>query len=281
MADYPKTYLEVLHRTDDGDVVGLTACIGFELGKWRYKKLAEQLMNWLPHFALKPEEFERIGKQQVFDLLKESAARIFKPNAGKNRGEIGELLLHILCVTEYRAAAFVSRVFYKMRSNDQITGFDSALVTVDDDGDVELWLGEAKFYTDTKAAITAALSSLKDHLDEGFLEETKILIGPKIEPGAPSYDKLQWLFDDGSKLDEIMKRIVIPVLVASESDAAKTYNGCDGTYSDLVISEFVYVKGRFADSEISKKVRIVLIYVPLASKQKLEEEFIRKLEPFS
>jgi hypothetical protein len=57
-----------------------------------------------------------------------------------------------------------------MRSNDQVTGFDSALVTYDEgSGDVELWLGEAKFYKDTKAALTAALASLKGHLDEGFL----------------------------------------------------------------------------------------------------------------
>lgn len=281
MAGQPNKFLEVVFRNESGDVVGLTACAGFELGKWRSKKLAGHLMNWLPHFALKSDEIETIGLENSYDLLKEAAARTFKPEAGKNRGEIGELLLHILCVTEYRASAFVSRVFYKMRSNDQVTGFDSALVTLDETGDVELWLGEAKFYTDTKHAVGAALSSLNEHLEEGFLEETKILIGPKIEPAAPGYEKLQWLFDYGSKLDEIVKRIVIPVLIASESKAARNYSTCADTYTDLVIEEFEYIQGRFATSEVAQQVRIVAIYVPLASKEKLEAEFIRKLEPFA
>ncbi|WP_095589618.1 HamA C-terminal domain-containing protein [Actibacterium ureilyticum] len=278
MAEQPKKFLEVLYRTDDGDVVGLAACAGFELGEWRYKKFADHLINWLPHFALKKEEIERIGSENPLDLLKEAAYRIFTEEAGKKRGEIGELLLHILCVTEYRAAAFATRVFYKMRSNDQVTGFDSTLVTVEEEtGDIELWLGEAKFYTDTKAAISAALTSLKGHLDAGFLEESKILIGPKIEPSAPGYEKLQWLFDGGSKLDEIVKRIVIPVLVASESEAAKCYADNPEGYSDIVVEEFEYVTGRFEAAQSELNVRIVVIYVPLLSKTLLEDRFIEKL----
>ncbi|BBU55828.1 hypothetical protein KU6B_20930 [Mameliella alba] len=278
MAVQPKKFLEIVHRVDEGDVIGLAACAGFELGEWRYKKFADHLINWLPHFALKQEEIERIGPENPLDLLRESAYRVFTEEAGKKRGEIGELLLHILCVTEYRAAAFATRVFYKMRSNDQVTGFDSTLVTVDDKtGDIELWLGEAKFYTDTKGAISAALASLRGHLDAGFLEESKILIGPKIEPTAPGYEQLQWLFDGGSKLDEIVKRIVIPVLVASESDAAKSYADGPDKYPDIVIEEFEYVSGRFSDAQAELKVRIVVIYVPLLSKELLEKRFIEKL----
>lgn len=277
----PKKFLDVVHRTDEGDVIGLTACAGFELGEWRCKKFAEHLLNWLPHFALKKSEIEKIGPENAFSITKEAAARVFKTDSSKSRGEIGELLLHILCVTEYRASAFVSRLFYKMRSNDQVTGFDSALVTFDSEtGDVELWLGEAKFYTDTNSAIAAALRSLETHLDQGFLEETKILIGPKIEPSSPGYDKLQWLFDDGNTLDEIVQRTVIPVLVASESDAAKDYANCIDQYPDLIIREFEYLQGRFANSKTASKVRIVAIYVPLASKSNLERIFVEKLRAF-
>ena len=278
MAGQPKKFLEVIHRSDEGEVVGLAACAGFELGQWRYKKFADHLINWLPNFAMKEDEIARIGPENPLDLLREAAYRVFTEEAGKKRGEIGELLLHILCVTEYRAAAFAIRVFYKMRSNDQVTGFDSTLVTVEEEtGDIELWLGEAKFYTDTKGAISAALRSLKGHLDAGFLEESKILIGPKIEPSAPGYEQLQWLFDGGSKLDEIVKRIVIPVLIASESDAAKAYVDDPEGYTDIVIKEFEYVRGRFADAQAELNVRIVAIYVPLLSKTQLEHRCVEKL----
>lgn len=274
----PDKFLNIVHRMDDGDVVGLVACAGFQLGQWRAKKLAEHLLNWLPHFALRPSEIEKIGPQNAFKLLKEAACRVFKKDAAEKRGEIGELLLHIIGITEYRAYAFVSRLFYKMRSNDQVTGFDSALVTYDDKTEeIELWLGEAKFYQDTKGAIAAALASLKGHLEEGFLEETKILVGPKIESTAPGYEKLQWLFDDGNTLDELIERIVVPVLVASESEAAQSYDKDADKYRDLVIEEYDYVRGRFENAEIAGKVRIVVIYVPLASKEELEKCFIEKL----
>lgn len=274
----PDKFLTPIHRIDDGDLIGMSTCAGFELGEWRSKKLAEHLVNWLPHFALRPSELESIGHQNHFKLLKEAAYRVFKKDASQGRGEIGELLLHIIGVTEYRAHAFVSRLFYKMRTNDQVTGFDSALVTYDADTDeVELWLGEAKSYKDVKSGVSAALSSLKTHLDAGFLEETKILVGPKIEPSSPGYEKLQWLFDDGNTLDEIVERIVVPVLIASESEAAKEYNGCEETYKGLVIEEYDYITQRISKSPLSDKVRIVALYVPLASKESLEAEFSKKI----
>ncbi len=279
--ELPDKFLSVLHRDDNSDVAGLAACAGFELGVWRSKKLAEHLINWLPQFALRPSEIEQIGPENAYKLLKEAAFRVFKKENAKHRGEIGELLLHIVCVSEYRAYAFVSRLFYKMRPNDQVTGFDSALVTYEDtSGEIELWLGEAKFYSDTGQAVSAALSSLKDHLDQGFLEETKILIGPKIEPSTPGYDKLQWLFDDGNTLDELVERIVVPVLIASESEAAKNYQTCKENYSSFVIEEYDYINDRLAKSAIAKSVRVVAIYIPLASKHSLETDFQNKLGAF-
>lgn len=277
----PDKFLTTLHRDDQNSTVGLVACAGYELGAWRAKKLAEHLMNWLPHFALRPSEIDKIGTENAYKLLKEAAFRVFKEESSARRGEIGELLLHIIAITEYRAHAFVSRLFYKMRTNDQVTGFDSALVTFDEaTSEIELWLGEAKFYKNTQDAIAAALTSLAGHLEQGFLEETKILVGPKIEPSTPGYEKLQWLFDDGNTLDEIISRIVVPVLVASESSAASTFSGCSETYKNLVIAEYAYVQGRFDRSEIAKRVRIVVIYVPLASKETLESAFAAKIGAF-
>lgn len=219
-AEAPSKFLKVLHQEDTGDTVGLVACAGFELGEWRAKKLAEHLLNWLPHFALRPSEIQAIGPQNVFKLLKEAASRLFKS------------------------------------------------------------AGEAKLYTDMAQAVTAALASLQGHLDAGFLEETKILIGPKIEPTSPGYKKLQWLFDDGNTLDEIISRIVVPVLIASDSKAAADYKTSGDQYDNLVIEEYAYVKGRFESSEIAKRARIVVMYVPLASKDLLVTEFAKKLGAF-
>ncbi len=273
----PDKFLRVIHR-DNIDTLGLVACAGFELNEWRCRKLAEHLVNWLPHFALRPSEMRGIGPQNPFKLLKTAAARVFSTSNYEHRGEIGELLLHIISVTEYRAHAFVSRLYYKMRTNDQITGFDSALVCYDDDSDeIELWLGEAKFYTDTRQAVAAAINSLDNHLEQGFLEETKILVGPKIESDVPGYHKLQWLFDDRNTLDELIDKIVVPVLVASESHAAKNFPNTKDQYDNLVISEYRFIKDRFVNSTIFQRITIVVLYVPLFSKTALESTFAELL----
>lgn len=212
--------------------------------------------------------------------MKASARRVYETKHPEKRGEIGELLLHIIGATEYKAHAFVSRLYYKMRTNDQVTGFDSALVTVDEEtNDIELWLGEAKFYKDSKQAISAAISSVAKHLDAGFLEETKILVGPKIEKTAPGYEKLQWLFDNGSRLDELINRIVVPVLVAADSPAAQNYKD-DDTHTKLVIEEYDVLQSQLLDSGLLDKVKLVLIYVPLASKSDLISQFDSKLKAF-
>lgn len=277
---YPKKFLQVLNRSESGEIVGLTACAGFELNTWRAKKLAEHLVNWLPNFALRPSEIENIGPENPLLLLKQAAYRTFKTQNTEKRGEIGELLLHIIAITEYRAHAFVSRLFYKMRSNDQITGFDSALVAINDsnEDEIELWLGEAKLYKDRDKAISAAITSITGHLEAGFLEETKILIGPKIEKNTPGYEKLQWLFEDGNTLDEIISRIVVPVLIATESNAAKNY--CPSEYNQIVFEEYCYVSDKLAKSSLTDFIKLVLMYVPLLSKSDLQNEFDSKLETF-
>lgn len=277
---HPTKFLSVLNYLEGEAVFGLTACAGFELGEWRAKRLAEHLLNWLPNFALRPSEMDEIGAENVYDLMKRAAVRVYETKFPEKRGEIGELLLHIIGITEYKAHAFVSRLYYKMRTNDQITGFDSALVTINDTGtDVELWLGEAKFYTDPKAALNAAIESIAGHLDAGFLRETKILVGPKIEPQTPGFEKLQWLFDDNNKLDELLSRIVVPVLIAAESKSAQAYKD-DTTYSKLVIEEYEILTSSLIASGLADKVKLALIYVPLGSKSGLIKEFDEKLGAF-
>lgn len=274
----PDKFLAVIHPGDGNYGAGLCACAGFELGKWRSKKLAAHMLNWLPHFALRPREYFDIGPANPYTLIKRAASRIFKAEDGFRRGELGELLLHIVSVTEYDAVPFVTRLFYKMRSNDQVTGFDSTLVVVKPDSDdVELWLGEAKFYKDVGDAVSEAIKSINAHLDEGFLEETKILVGPKIEPGTLAYEKLQWLFDDGVPLDQMLKCIVIPVLIAAQSEAAVAYDGSTANYLALAVEEYEYIRTRLAKAGFPVAIKIVAIYVPLGSKEEIENEFIKKI----
>lgn len=274
---HPKPFLKHTSRDHNDTHFGITSCAGFELSIWREKRLIQVMMSWLPHFALRPHEMADLDGE-AFEQIKLAASRLFKSEVKKveKRGELGELLLFISCIEFYKTIPFLCRVFHKHRTNDAVTGFDSALFAIIDD-EVELWMGEAKLYTNRDDAITKAITSVAKSIDAGVLSEEKILIAPKIENSSPSFDKLKWLFDQNTPLDEIYDRLVIPILIAANSDALQNYNNSN-EYEAQLASEFATLKEKIFKSGKVKDVEIRLIYVPLIEKDSFVKNFVEKLK---
>jgi Cap4 SAVED domain len=134
-------------------------CPVFEFGSWRYKQLAEHLFDWLPDVALRPKEREAFLFEPNKTLAR-SCRRLFDTDDASKRGEVGEFLLHAACRQEYGTAPFVARLFYKMRTNDSVTGVDVLHVLMNENNELELWLGEAKLYDSVQAARYKALASV-------------------------------------------------------------------------------------------------------------------------
>jgi hypothetical protein len=173
------------------------------------------MLDWVPEFALRADEFApNLTVAQVNQMMEDGAKRIYENTDGDTRGEIGELLLHICCRQVMNTFPAVSKLFYKTATNDVVKGFDLVHTRLDGES-LEIWLGEAKFWSDGKRAVRDAIKSITKHLELGFLTAEKILVGPKISSKTPGYDKLQWIFDANTSLDEIFDRMVIPVLVVT------------------------------------------------------------------
>lgn len=256
---------------------GVVCCAGYESGKWRKARLAKHLLDWLPDYVLTPEEKEAIDPLRPFRTLEKAARRFFKPEMAGERGELGELLIHIICVQEFKTRQFVARLFYKMRTNDQVTGFDIVHVRYDTAEDkLELWLGEAKIHKDFFGAVSKAIQTLSDHLDAGFLEEAKALIGPKIPKNDPLYDKLSWLFDQNVSLDELVDRIVVPVLVASNCTAVTSVGSLPINYQTEAENCLQKMQDRLSE-KYGTELEIISLYMPLNDKDSLTEEFASRL----
>jgi uncharacterized protein DUF1837 len=183
-------------------------CPGFELKKWRVERLAAHLLDWLPDFAVRhddlPEQIENITDYRK--LIEIAARRVYEIEKSENRGEIGELLLHIVCRQFSGTFPTVSKVYYKSSSNDFVKGFDLVHTRYDQETDeLELWLGEAKFWASGSNAVIDAIKSIRKHLDAGFLTSEKILLGGKVSHDTPGYEELEWLFDRDTPLDEISR----------------------------------------------------------------------------
>lgn len=278
----PKPFL--LSRFSDGqqDPGYQCICPGFELKKWRYERLAAHLMDWLPDFAIShddlPPAIENITDYRK--LVETAAERIYKTEKSEHRGEIGELLLHAICRQFSGTFPAVSKIYYKDSSNDVVKGFDLVHTRMNEaTEELELWLGEAKFYRSGREAVADAIQSIRKHLKAGFLTSEKILVGAKISRDAPGYTQLEWLFDRDTALDEIFQRLVIPILIAYDSTKTANYQD-DSTYDAALINEFASFQ-KALSQRLPSNISMHCFYFPMDSKQTLIRSFDKKLGGFS
>jgi hypothetical protein len=257
-------------------------CPGFELRKWRAERLAAHLLDWLPDFAIRhddlPEQIEDTTEYRK--LIETAASRVYDVDTPTTRGEIGELLLHIVCRQFSGTFPTVSKVYYKTSSNDFAKGFDLVHTRYDQETDaLELWLGEAKFWTSGNEAVADAIRSIRKHLEAGFLTSEKVLLGGKVSSDTPGYDKLEWLFDRDTSLDEIFQRMVVPILIAYDSDHAAAFRD-DDSYNEALWEELRDFQIRFATG-LPRALSVHCFYCPMDSKEALTAAFDRKLGAFN
>ena len=273
----PKRFLERLYFNDGGNFVEGICCAGFEVKAWRCVPFAEHLMEWLPEYAL-PEEELAVTHANMYVQLKKAAVRVYKSEKYKKRGEAGEITLHAICRDYFDTLPISPRVFYKSAANDVVKAFDMVHARFPKAGGVELWLGESKLYSDTKEAIAEALKSVTEHLEQGFLKEQKLLLGPQIPKTTPRYDELMELFEPQTSLDKFLAAGVFVIGILSNSVACGTAKVIDDAYKASLQKEFAVVKQRLEKSGLTKDIRIVLLYVPLASKDNFVTAFDAKLK---
>ena len=273
----PKRFLERLYFREAANPIIAICCAGFELKAWRCVPFAEHLIEWLPEYAL-PEDELAVTHANMYVKLKQAAIRVYTSEDYTKRGEAGEIALHAICRDFFGTLPISNRVFYKSASNDVVKAFDMVHARLPDTGDVELWLGESKLYSNTMSAINAALSSVTNHLTQGFLTKQKMLLGPQIPKTIPRYDELIQLFESHTSLDTFIASGVFVIGILSNSQACGSATELSDTYKAALEEELSAIGDRLATSGLTKKIRIVLLYVPLADKTKFVKTFDSKLK---
>lgn len=273
----PKRFLEQIYFQDSGNPVDGICCAGFELKAWRCIPFAEHLIEWLPEYAL-PEEELAVNHANMYVKLKQAAVRVYTSPKYAKRGEAGEIALHAICRDYFGTLPISNRVFYKSASNDVVKAFDMVHARFPVRGGVELWLGESKLYQDTIGAVSEAISSVAAHLEQGFLKEQKLILGPQIPKTTPRYDDLVELFEPQTSLDKFISSAVFVIGILSNSKACGTATAVTDVYKAALEDEFAAISARLAQSGLSKNIRIVLLYVPLADKDGFVSAFDSKLK---
>lgn len=272
----PSPLLVRIAATSD-EPLGIALCPDFEANQWRYGSLASHILDWLPEVALTPKERQATFHEPAKQLGR-AAQRFFDVKDPSKRGEIGEVLLHAACRQEFNSYPLIARLFFKMRSNDSVTGVDVAHVVFHaEEGELELWLGEAKLYKDLNDAKSAALKSVLPMLEIGHLRELKALIGPKIDGDFKLTEKLEWLFSEEASLDQIVDRLVIPICIACDHQATVDSKKRDDPYLKGIEENLREIRDYFKN-RVPANTDFVCIFIPMDSKSKLEQRVNEKIQ---
>lgn len=268
----------ILTRLTEADEVFESYCAGFELSEWRCDGLADNLMEWITDYALKSDELRNSNHTNNYVRLKQAATRVYISENYKRRGEVGEIAAHAICRTYFDTIPVAARVNYLSASNDPVKAFDLVHVRYVNGGDIELWLGEAKFFKTRSSAISDAITSIESHITAGFLKNEKLLLGPQVSDDIPHSAKLKELLASETSLDDLFSNAVFPVFIAANSGATKKHTEPCEKYITGVAKEMNSLWEKLKASGLTKKIKLKLIYVPLGDKEKLNTAFDNRLK---
>lgn len=260
----------------------------FERGEWREDKLLEYLFNNMKYGALSYQERKSLIDES-FSTIKQSANNLRIDDKG---GEIAEIFLHGIMKDYYKALSILPKIFYKQSSNLYANGADSVHIVVNNN-DFTLWLGEAKFYVRIADAIRDAVesvNSLLENIDGKLRKEFQLIVNhndlrDNLKSNTQIYDSIKYFLEENNSLDNIIKKIHVPICILHGSNITKKNTCVDidyfkkiETYYNKKIPEIVD-KIHFKFSSYSM-VHFYIIIFPVPDKSTLVENFNNKIKNF-
>lgn len=276
----PEPFLSMKVHVQNAHASLRAMCAGYEAGKWRAASLAAHAMEWLPEFALSPSEWKNLQHANAVQLIRRAAKTVYDTDKFRRRGEFGELLLHALVRQTFDSLPAISKIYYKTATNDTVKGFDAVHV-VGPPEQMELWLGEAKFYDNISAAIGDVVNELESHFMDNYLRTEFLLIMGKIDDAWPHSVHLKRLLSPNTSLDEVFKRVCIPVLLTYDSPCLAKHSACNAAYESAFRSEVTRNHEKFLSAVAGKglpsETRLHLFLLPLHTKDALVRELDGRL----
>jgi hypothetical protein len=265
--------------TDEGSVAPplLGLCAGYERGLWRDEPFAEYLIEWLLDFVFTEEEQAELTSASARRALRRAASQLYRTEKYGRRGEFGELLLHVVLRQYFGTLPAVRKIYFKDSPNDTVKGFDAVHV-VASGNDLELWLGEVKFYNDLGAAMRDVIDELHDHSETDYLRTEFSLILNKLDPAFPHFDRLERLLDPTTSLDRVFARVRVPVLLTYDSATTARHLSHCQEYLEQIRDELLSAHAKFAGAGVPPELVVHLVLVPLATKSKLVTALHEKLK---
>lgn len=201
----------------------LSVINGFEDGQWRKGEFRKFIFDNIAQTGLSAEDRDNLYSESPYTILTESIKNLRLVDKDNGKGsEIAEIVLYGIMRYHYHALPVVPKIFYKQNPKDNAKGADSVHIVLDDRGDFSLWLGEAKFYNDIAderlyepiKSVFDTISTDKIKKENSIITSIKDLEYIITDPNVRK--KVQTILRRDTSIDEIRKRLHIPVLLLHE-----------------------------------------------------------------
>lgn len=251
--------------------------VGFDQNQFRLQPLVDVIAEVIPEYALGYHAGTAIPINELRRRLKEAAIRVYTTDDYKNRGEFGELILHLLLRDYCGTIPLISKIVFKDADNSTVHGFDGVHVVVKDQRK-ELWLGESKLYTDGKAGVKALAKDLKAHLERDYLKREFSLISTKLPVEMQEIEHWRAMLHEHQRLETVLDNLCIPMVCTYSSALYGAHTANTEEYLMAFVNECQNLKNIFEERKIETSVDVILLLLPVPSKDELVANLDERLK---
>lgn len=272
------------------------------ISKFMLDELSSAIINTIPEYVFAHYEDPFIPQNETVDKLREAAKCIYKvkdydlmrkfylekdesviseikKSKSATRGEFGELLLHLLLREFKKTIPLISKVYFKDSSGVPAHGFDSVHVSPNEG---ILWLGESKFYTDSKRGIDELIIDLSNHFKKDYLEEQFIIVKKNLENNKiPQRDKWINKLASCNKLKERISIINIPLLCIYDDNIYQDFPDINCQQATACHEKDIRSLKRYFDDKnnhpLKEQLNIILMLFPIKNKKELVTKLHERL----
>lgn len=258
------------------------------------EEFVKELINVVPEYVYAQYEGTEINSINAVEKIGEAARSIYKIKEFdlmrryyltedmsvkgeldnlpyKNRGEFGELILHMLLRDFKGTIPLISKVYFKDSSGVPAHGFDTVHISPNER---ILWLGESKFYLDGKKGVSKLLEDLYSHFQKDYLDEQFIIIKKNLECNSiPQRDEWIKNLSECNKLRDKLDIINIPMLCTYENDIytkfTNFYSDEAEGYHEMNVRELKSYFDSNNNHPLKKNLNVILFLFPIKSKKEL------------
>lgn len=179
--------------------------------------------------------------------------------------------MHLLLRDFKGTIPLISKVYFKDTANVPAHGFDAVHITPDEQ---TLWLGESKFYVDSKQGLRELLSDLSNHFKTDYLDEQFVIIKKNLENNEiPQREQWIDILNNCNKLSDRLNKINIPLLCIYPHDIYNRFNDMDCIEADEYHETNIRELKAYFDSQnthpLKSNLNIILLLFPIRDKKEL------------